>query len=72
MATKKKYYMNTNAQENGDNEVHEDGCAWMPDPKNRKELGEFGSCEDAVEEAKKTYPDTANGCVHCSKACHTG
>lgn len=68
-----KYYVNTVAQEgSGDNEVHKDGCAWMPDPKNRKDLGEFDSCEDAVTEAKKTYPKTANGCIHCAKACHTG
>lgn len=66
-----KYYVNTVAQSNGDNEVHEDGCAWMPVEKNRKYLGEFESCEEAVEEAEKTYPDSANGCVHCSNDCHT-
>lgn len=61
-----KYYVNTQSHE-----VHEKGCAWMPDPQNRKYLGEFTSCTAAVKEAKKTYPKTANGCVHCSKACHT-
>jgi hypothetical protein len=71
MATNYKYYVNTKAQSNGDNEVHKDGCAWMPDPKNREYLGELESCEGAVEEAKKTYPDTANGCIHCSEECHT-
>jgi hypothetical protein len=24
-----------------------------------------------VQEAKKTYPDTADGCKHCSPECHT-
>lgn len=73
MATeKKKYYVHTEEDEHGHNEVHAHGCAWMPAEKNRKELGAFDSCEGAVEEAKKTYPDTANGCKHCSKACHTG
>lgn len=67
-----KYYVNTEAQEDsGDHEVHKQGCDWMPAEKNRKYLGEFTSCEGAVEEAKKTYP-TANGCIHCSEACHTG
>lgn len=72
MATRYKYYLNTEAQaESGDNEVHKDGCAWMPAKENQKCLGEFESCEGAVEEAKKTYPDTANGCIHCSEECHT-
>lgn len=66
-----RYYVNTEAQSNGDHEVHKDGCAWMPAEKNRKSLGEFDSCEGAVTEAKKTYP-TANGCKHCSNDCHTG
>lgn len=71
MATRYKYYVNTKAQSNGDNEVHKDGCEWMPSKENQKYLGEFESCAEAVEEAKKTYPDTANGCAHCSKECHT-
>lgn len=66
------YYVNTRAQTNGDHEVHKEGCTWMPSTENRKYLGSFNSCADAVKEAKKTYPTTANGCVHCSSACHTG
>lgn len=65
-----KYYVNMNAQENGDHEVHEFGCSWMPDPENRKYLGEFVTCHGAVREAKKYYPQS-NGCYHCSNACHT-
>jgi hypothetical protein len=71
VATKYKYYVNTKAQSNGDNEVHKDGCGWMPSKENQKYLGEFESCEGAVKEAKKTYPNTANGCYYCSNACHT-
>ncbi|HEX8392938.1 MAG TPA: hypothetical protein VF665_11320 [Longimicrobium sp.] len=65
-----KYYVNDEAQANGDHEVHKTGCAWMPE-KNRTYLGEFDSCEGAVTKAKKTYPRTANGCYYCSNACHT-
>lgn len=65
------YYVNTEAQSNGDHEVHKDGCRWMPSPENRKYLGDFESCEGAVKEAKKTYPHAANGCIHCSPDCHT-
>lgn len=67
-----KYYVNTQAQSNGDHEVHKEGCGWMPAEKNKKYLGEYDSCEGAVKEAKKTYPTTANGCKHCANACHTG
>ena len=65
------YYVNKNAQSNGDNEVHGNPCDWMPLPANRIYLGSFDKCEDAVTAAKKLYPKTANGCIHCSKACHT-
>lgn len=62
------YYVNRNAQENGDHEVHRQGCTYMPT--NRKYLGNFSNCFEAVREAKREYP-TANGCKFCSKECHT-
>ncbi len=65
------YYVNNNAQDNGDHEVHTSNCSWLPEPGNRKYLGVFTTCQEAVEEAKKSYPQS-NGCYYCSKACHTG
>ena len=61
---KQKYYVNKNRQDgNGYNhEVHKEGCAWMPS--NALYLGEFDSSEDALQAAKRTYPD-ADGCIHC-------
>lgn len=64
-----KYYVNQNAQPNGDHEVHREGCRFMPNPENRKYLGEFFTCLGAVVEAKKTYPK-ADGCAVCSPECH--
>ncbi|WP_460234863.1 hypothetical protein [Aurantivibrio plasticivorans] len=64
------YYVNQNAQSNGDHEVHVTGCTRMPEPQNRKYLGEFTSCAPAVREAKKTYA-RANGCFYCCRPCHT-
>ncbi|RDI14434.1 hypothetical protein [Flavobacterium sp. AG291] len=64
----KKYYVNNRAQSNGDHEVHQEGCRYMPSDK--KYLGEFSTCTGAVKEAKKTY-STANGCKTCSEPCHT-
>jgi hypothetical protein len=65
------YYLNDRAQNNGDHEVHREGCGWMPAPENRRYLGEFDSCHGAVVKAG-TYHGQVNGCVHCSTACHTG
>ena len=35
-----KYYVNTNAQSNGDHEVHRDGCYWLSLVKNPMYLGD--------------------------------
>ncbi len=64
------YYINKNAQSNGDHEVHKSGCSFMPNSENRRYLGDFSSCRPAVVAAKKIYP-TADGCYYCSPACHT-
>jgi len=63
-----KYYVNKTAQLNGDHEVHKDGCRYMPS--NRLDLGDHSSCHTAVAAAKRYY-STANGCIYCSRECHT-
>ena len=64
-----KYYVNTQAQPNGDHEVHNARCSYLPSIVNRVYLGEFSSCKSAVAEGKKYYPK-ADGCFHCSPTCH--
>jgi len=64
------YYVNENAQNNGDHEVHKSNCNYLPDVKNLKGLGYFSNCADAVKEAKKTYSQS-DGCYYCCNACHT-
>ena len=66
----KHYYVNDNAQDNGDHEVHEEGCSYLPQTPNRTYLGYFSNCSDAVKEAKKHH-DQVNGCFWCSRPCHT-
>ena len=66
---KKKYYVNTQPQANGDHEVHNETCIYLPGIANRKYLGEFYSCEPAVAEAKKNY-SKSDGCYYCSRECH--
>lgn len=65
-----EYYVNKNAQSNGDHEVHKAGCQYLPLEHNRIFLGTFLSCRDAVREARTHYPQV-NGCYHCSYQCHT-
>ena len=59
-----KYYVNRHQQVGSgfNHEVHKLGCLWMPS--DAMYLGEFDSSEDALREAKKTYPD-ADGCAFC-------
>ena len=64
------YYVNRNAQRNGEHEVHEATCYWLTLVRSRLFLGAFATCNGAVTKAKQTYP-TANGCFHCSPNCHT-
>ncbi len=64
------YYVNKNAQANGDHEVHTSGCTWLPNQENRIYLGDFTSCRDAVIAAKRYYIQV-NGCYFCSNFCHT-
>ena len=64
-----KYYVNRNAQSNGDHEVHEESCPFLPSYSNRIELGTFSNCREAVKEAKKHF-NQVDGCIHCSEDCH--
>lgn len=66
-----RYYVNMNAQSNGDHEVHTGTCSFLPNPENRLYLGEFESCAPAVREAKRRYAQS-NGCYYCARACNTG
>jgi len=65
-----RYYVNKNAQANGDHEVHTVTCSFLPEADNRIYLGDLAGCRPAVREAKKRYPQS-NGCFYCSRDCHT-
>lgn len=66
-----RYYVNTNAQTNGDHEVHKSvGCPTPAASANQLDLGDFANCHGAVAAAKIRYP-TADGCANCSPECHT-
>ncbi len=64
------YYVNKIGQSNGEHEVHKDGCSFMPKDENKKYLGYFSNCDDAIKKAKEDYTDV-DGCYYCCNACHT-
>lgn len=63
------YYVNKNAQSNGDHEVHKSGCTYLPKIENRIFLGDFITCRSAVTKAKDYYSQV-DGCYYCSNSCH--
>lgn len=63
-----RYYVNKKPQVNGDHEVHKEGCMRLP--VSVLYVGDFLNCNDALEEAKKLYPEV-NACYWCSTKCHT-
>ena len=64
------FYINLKPQENGDNEMHRSGCKHLANNTNRYYVGLFGTCNEAIKEAKKAFPQS-NGCIHCCKSCHS-
>jgi len=64
------YYVNKNAQSNGDHEVHKEICDYLPNSENQIYLGYFSNCGEAVKKAGE-YFDQVNGCYYCSYECHT-
>jgi len=65
-----RFYVNKNAQSNGDHEVHRATCDWLPDVNNRIYLGDFNTSSEVVLEARKYYSQV-DGCRHCCPESHT-
>lgn len=64
------YYVNDNAQSNGDHEVHRDTCSYLVLIASKTPLGYFVNAIGAVAKAK-TYYQQSNGCAYCSPEAHT-
>lgn len=65
-----RYYVNDNAQANGDHEVHRADCYWLGLVQSKTDLGYHSGCSSAVAAAKLRYWKS-NGCAYCAAACHT-
>ncbi len=64
------YFVTKTVQFSGDHEVHKSDCQFLPPPEQRISLGEFLSCQEAMREARRHYPQV-NGCFFCIRECHT-
>lgn len=64
-----RYFVNRNAQANGDHEVHMEDCSFIPNSESRIDLGLHENCKSAVEKAKILYKH-ADGCYYCTEECH--
>ena len=58
------FYVNSNAQPNGDHEVHRSDCSWLPSAENRVYLGCFSTSREAVNAARECYRQV-DGCCFC-------
>jgi hypothetical protein len=65
-----RYYVNGNAQQTGEHEVHKESCRYLPGPLSRIDLGLHPNCNSAVLEARRRGYN-ADGCAFCCPACHT-
>jgi hypothetical protein len=63
-----QYYVNDNAQNTGEHEVHKENCSFFP--QNRTYLGYFSNCKEAVDKARDHYSNV-DGCAFCCPQCHT-
>jgi hypothetical protein len=64
------YYINTNPNQTGKYEVHTSDCTFLLSFLNRKYLGDFKSCSDAIKKAEETF-DTVKACRNCNAEYHT-
>lgn len=68
-----RYIVNKKAQSTGEHEVHNaNTCQYLPNAENQISLGEHDTCQSALKEAYRLYPNNKfDGCYYCSPTCHT-
>lgn len=67
------YYVHRYVDAQNDHEVHRADCYLLQsyNLQNFVSLGDHPGCRSAVIEARQRGFTRANGCIHCSPACHT-
>jgi hypothetical protein len=65
-----EFFVEINAQNNGDHLVHKSDCSVLPPKDAIRYLGAIASCSSAVKKAGGWFKQV-NGCSQCSVSCHT-
>ncbi len=63
-----KYYVNTEARDDGSHVVHSEECQFLPNEDKRKALGDYAKCETAMDHARDAFRNV-NGCATCAPDC---
>jgi len=65
-----EFYIEINAQPNGDHVVHRSDCSMLPAKDGISYLGSISTCTSAVKKAAERFKQV-NGCPQCASTCHT-
>ncbi|MGZ4958900.1 MAG: hypothetical protein ACXV7J_06590 [Methylomonas sp.] len=65
-----EFYIETNAQANGDHIVHNANCSQLPAKDTLRYLGAIASCGSALQKAAQSFKQV-NGCPQCATTCHS-
>ncbi len=58
----KSYYFNNVADVNGNYEIHAEDSPFIPSSLDRTYIGDFSSCDDALQMAISQYPEKSFVC----------
>ncbi|MBJ3762680.1 hypothetical protein ILP92_07985 [Maribius pontilimi] len=63
-----KYYVNTDERDDGSHAMHSEACQFLPNPENRKALGDYANCDTGLKHAREQY-DKVTPCQTCCADC---
>jgi len=66
-----EFYVEINAQGNGDHVVHTADCSLLPSKETLHYLGSISNTKSAVKKAAELLRQQANGCSQCTPAYQT-
>ncbi len=69
--TMAEFYVEKNAQGNGDHVVHTADCSLLPSKETVHYLGSISNAKSAVKKAAELLRKQASGCPHCTPAYQT-
>jgi hypothetical protein len=66
-----EFYVEINAQSNGDHVVHTADCSLLPSKETMQYLGSISNIKSAVKKASEVLRQQASGCSKCTAAYQT-